>query len=258
MEVNKPDQTPLRMGYLELFQPADPIPEHTDQVPYHLSRPADIGSALQALAAEGDAITVYPPDGKPFLRARLDSVDTQSQSLVLELAGGAPAPLGPALFVATPQGNKMQFLLDGEWSAVAENPGLFRAGFPKQCTILERRGAVRFEAPLGQFYVAVFVLDNLLYEIPLYDFSLGGVGLRAAPAEASALRAGRRLPKVRLELADGLALTVDLEIRLCRPFRSFLLGEQVQIGCRFVNLSAAMQNTLEDALAQLENRRGRR
>jgi len=98
----------------------------------------------------------------------------------------------------------------------------------------------------------------LLYEIPLYDFSLGGVGLRAAPAEAPALRAGRRLSKVRLELASDLALTVDLEIRLCRPFRSFLLGEQVQIGCRFVNLSAAMQTTLKGALAQLENRRSRR
>jgi hypothetical protein len=39
-------------------------------------------------------------------------------------------------------------------------------------------------------------------------------------------------------------MTADLEIRLMRPFRTFLLGAQVQIGCRFLNISMQMEQTL--------------
>ncbi|MFZ6646035.1 flagellar brake protein [Undibacterium sp. TJN25] len=254
--MNTPDQSPQSPGGFPLFQPVEPIPEQTDIAPYHLSHPADIASALKTLAEDSNAITVYPSGGG-FLTARVDSIDLKKQSLALKLMGGASAPAGPALLVTTLQGNKLQFSLDTAWSPVADSPSLFHMGFPKQCTILERRGAVRFEAPLGQFYTAVFVLDGLVYEIPLYDFSLGGVGLRASPADASALRVGRRLSKVRLELSDGIALTADLEIRLCRPFRSFLLGEQVQVGCRFTHLPPAMQNELQRALEQFDKGRNR-
>ncbi|WP_188567917.1 PilZ domain-containing protein [Undibacterium terreum] len=256
--MNNANQEQHRTDGHPVFRPIEPIPEHTDIAPYYLHHPSDIGSVLKALATDGNAVTVYPSGSDTFQTVRVDSVSQQTQSLVLELVGGAPAPAGPALFVATPQGNKLQFSLDGEWSAVDGDPSLVRSSFPKECKILERRGSARFEAPLGQYYSAVFVLDNLLYEIPLYDFSSGGVGLRASPADASALRVGRRLSKVRLELSDNVVLTVDLEIRLCRPFKSFLLGEQVQVGCRFVNLTAPMQNELKRALAQFEKGRGRR
>jgi len=256
--VNEPHHNQLHTDASPLFLPAAPIPEQSDIAPYQLTDPADIGAALKVLAADGHAISVYPSDDGPVFAARVHGIDQQAQSMVLELAGGAPVPAGRALFVATPQGNKLQFSLDGEWSPVAASPTLVRTAFPKECTVLERRGSARFEAPLGQFYSAAFVLDSLLYEIPLYDFSLGGVGLRTAPADASALRVGRRLTRVRLELGDGIVFSADLEIRLCRPFRSFLLGEQVQIGCRFVNLSLPMQNELERALAQREKGRGRR
>ena len=52
-------------------------------------------------------------------------------------------------------------------------------------------------------------------------------------------------------------MIADLEVRLSRTFRSFLLGEQVQIGCQFTNLSPAMQDELARLLDKLNSGRHR-
>jgi len=62
---------------------------------------------------------------------------------------------------------------------------------------------------------------------------------------------------VRLELGPDTVMIADLEVRLSRTFRSFLLGEQVQIGCQFVNLSPAMQEELTRVLQELNASRQR-
>jgi hypothetical protein len=49
-------------------------------------------------------------------------------------------------------------------------------------------------------------------------------------------------------------MIADLEIRLSRTFRSFLLGEQVQIGCQFINLSPSMEEELKRLLDQLNSK----
>ncbi|MES2069117.1 MAG: PilZ domain-containing protein [Pseudomonadota bacterium] len=250
--------TRLRRAAPQVLLPAAPIPEHPHLAPYSLTEAADIGAALNALVMDGNPVTVYPSDGTAFSIARVLSVDSQAQRLVLQFAEGRPVPAGHALCVATPHGNKLQFVLEAGGPGGKGQAALMEAGFPLECTILERRGSVRRETPLGQYYVAAFVQDEQLYEFQLYDFSLGGVGWRAAPRDVATLHVGRRLSQVRLELGRDVVLTADLEIRLCQPFRSFLLGQQVQIGCRFVNLTTAMQAELQRALARLEKGRGAR
>ena len=69
--------------------------------------------------------------------------------------------------------------------------------------------------------------------------------LLVAGLGASFLHLGRKLKAVRLQLGPALAIVADLEIRLLRPFRSFLLGEQVQVGCSIDNIEMQMQQTLE-------------
>jgi len=81
--------------------------------------------------------------------------------------------------------------------------------------------------------------------LPLYDFSQSGVGLRATPEQCFGLHVDEKLDGVRLELGPNLVRMAALEIRLLRPFRTFLLGEQVQVGCSFVNVSMQMQQSLE-------------
>jgi hypothetical protein len=98
-------------------------------------------------------------------------------------------------------------------------------------------------------YGARFTLLGKVFEMPLYDFSRGGVGLRATPEQAMELYVGKKLDNVLLEMGSSLIVTADLEVRLLRPFRTFLLGQQVQVGCRISNITMQMRQSLERAVA---------
>ncbi|NVM79906.1 c-di-GMP-binding flagellar brake protein YcgR [Duganella sp. SG902] len=212
----------------------------------------DIGDALTLLAESGEAVSIYPSSATNVVMARIKSVDPKDPYFVLELNEGEFLPPGEATFVAWLRSAKLQFKLSSEtWASLPEQPTLLNLEFPLKCQVLNRRSSVRLETPLGVYYMASFVLNGKPYELQLYDFSAGGVGMRAAPRDAVGLHVGRKLQRVRLELGPESVMIADLEVRLSRTFRSFLLGEQVQIGCRFTNLSPAMEEELKRLLDKL-------
>lgn len=228
-------------------------PKSTDAVsrigdnvtPHEMRDPFDIGEALTALAASGDAVSVYPAAGEALL-ARIDSVDPELPHFVIDFSGSCMPPPGRAVFVATIGGNaKLQFELESNWEPAPGQPLMAPATFPEACLVLNRRSARRLETPVGVNYSATFTLNGKQVELPLYDFSQGGVGMRATPEQCFGLNVGKKLIGVRLELGPALVVMADLEIRLLRPFRTFLLGEQVQIGCSFAGISMQMQQSLE-------------
>lgn len=231
-------------------------PKPTDQLtripanaaPHQMSDPFDIGEALTALALSGDPITVFCGIQEPIL-ARIESVDPELPHFVIDFTGSALPQARQATFVAAIGSNaKLQFELDSDWTTVPEQPQLVPAVFPEHCLVLNRRSARRVETPVGVNYTASFGLNNKQYELPLYDFSQGGVGMRATPEQCFGLHVGKKLGSVRLELGPALVIVADLEVRLMRPFRTYLLGEQVQIGCSFANISMQMQERLERLL----------
>ncbi|MBA5688748.1 flagellar brake protein [Rugamonas apoptosis] len=218
----------------------------------------DIGDALAMLAETGDPVSIYPHSSTNVVLARIRSVDPDHPQFVLELNEGEYLPPGEAVFVAWLRSAKMQFKLSSpDWTPLAEHPTLIPATFPEKCLILNRRAAQRLETPLGVYFLASFVLNGKPYELQLYDFSAGGVGMRAAPRDAVGLHVGRKLQRVRLELGPDAVMIADLEIRLSRTFRSFLLGEQVQIGCQFINLSPMMRDELNHLLQKLSAEKNR-
>ncbi|MFC0250341.1 flagellar brake protein [Massilia consociata] len=214
--------------------------------PHEMRDPFDIGEALTALSLSGEPVTVYQAGSLEPRLARIESVDPELPHFVIDFSGSdRPAP-GKAVLVASLGGNaKLQFELDQEWDALPGHPLHVAAEFPPSCLVLNRRAARRVETPVGVNYMASFRVQGKQYELPLYDFSQGGVGMRATPEEVFGLRVGKKLEAVRLELGPNLVLTADLEIRLLRPFRTFLLGDQVQVGCSFASISMQMQETLE-------------
>ncbi|WP_343731342.1 PilZ domain-containing protein [Duganella sp.] len=212
----------------------------------------DIGDALTLLAESGEPVSIYPSSATNVVLGRLKSVDPQNPYFVLELNEGEFLPPGEATFVAWLRSAKLQFKLSSEtWPTLPEQPTLLNLEFPLKCQVLNRRSSARLETPLGVYYMASFVLNGKPYELQLYDFSAGGVGMRAAPRDAVGLHVGRKLQRVRLELGPESVMIADLEVRLSRTFRSFLLGEQVQIGCQFTNLSPAMEEELKRLLDKL-------
>jgi c-di-GMP-binding flagellar brake protein YcgR len=225
--------------------------------PHEMRDPYDIGEALATLAQTGEAVTIYPGGRGEPLMARIESVDPELPHFMLDMAGHAAIPTGMATFVASLGGNaKLQFELTQPWGSVPGQRNLVPAVFPPVCKVLNRRAQPRQDTPVGVHYVASFVAQGKTYQLPLYDFSLGGVGLRASPDEALGLNVGRKLEGVRLQLGPALVLTADLEIRLQRPFRTFLLGEQVQIGCRFTSISMQGKQSI-DALVNSAGRQRR-
>jgi c-di-GMP-binding flagellar brake protein YcgR len=244
----------VRKGVPKLSEALAPI--GADAGAHEMRDPFDIGEALEALAASGDPVSVYPARAKhEVLMARIASVDPEHPVFVIDFAGDTPPP-GAATLVASLGGNaKLQFELDQDWRGQPGQPNLVGAGFPPACLVLNRRAAQRLETPLGVNYVATFKILGKPYELPLYDFSLGGVGMRATPEQAFGLRIGKKLEDVRLELGPALVVVADLEIRLLRPFKTFLLGEQVQIGCSFASIAMQMQRNLESFVTTTSRRR---
>jgi c-di-GMP-binding flagellar brake protein YcgR len=219
----------------------------------------DIGDSLTLLAENGDPISIYPDSTTNVVMARIKSVDPENPHFVLELNEGEFIPPGDATFVAWLRAAKVQFKLSSpDWASQPGEPTLIPLEFPLKCLVLNRRASTRLETPLGIYYMASFVLNGKPYELQLYDFSSGGVGMRAAPRDCVGLHVGRKLQRVRLELGPDSVMIADLEVRLSRTFRSFLLGEQVQIGCQFINLSPVMQEELARLLDKLNTNKTQR
>lgn len=254
--MNNPNPSEFRRGPPSLKDAVEPIPAGSK--PHDMTDEHDIGDSLTLLAENGDPVSIYPDSTGNVVMARVRSVDPEQPRFVLELNDGEFLPPGEATFVAWLRSAKVQFQLASDnWACQPGEPTLIPLGFPLKCMVLNRRASTRLETPLGIYYMASFVLNGKPYELQLYDFSTGGVGMRAAPRDCVGLHVGRKLQRVRLELGPDSIMIADLEVRLSRTFRSFLLGEQVQIGCQFTNLSPAMQEELTRLLDKLNAKRQR-
>jgi hypothetical protein len=218
--------------------------------PHEISDPLAIRESLQTLAGRGEAVTIYPAGATEPVLACILSVHETEPRFTLLLNDGATLPAGSCTFVTRLDAARFQFDLGGDWAALPGAPTQVPAAFPPHGLVLNRRATARLETPLAGSYTASFVLFGNPYELQLYDVATGGIGMRCAPRDATGLHVGRKLQRVRLELNDTVVIC-DLEVRLSRRFRSFLLGEQMQIGCRFVNLSPLMQAAVEKAIGKM-------
>jgi c-di-GMP-binding flagellar brake protein YcgR len=244
---------PMRKGPPKAADAVDRIKPNL--IAHPMSDPFDIADTLTTLAASGEPLTVYPL-GQERMLARIDGVDADRKRFALDLVGDAVLPEGRTVFVASLGGNaKIQFELDPDWAIIPGKPHLVCLPFPGVCQVLNRRIEERLDTPVGGNYGARFSVQGKLVDMPLYDFSRGGVGLRATPDQALDLYVGKKLMGVELDLGAALMVTADLEIRLLRPFRTFLLGPQVQVGCRISNISMQMRQSLDRAVSTVQRRR---
>jgi c-di-GMP-binding flagellar brake protein YcgR len=245
--TDAPTDTPPRLPRKGTPRPADVLGRiAANAAPHEMRDPFDIGETFASLAELGEPLTIYPSTLAEPMLARIEFVHPEEPQFTLDIAGDLPLPAGRATFVAALGGNaKLQFDLEGEWTGAPGTPNLVPAVFPETCLVLNRRAAPRRDTPVNGNFAATFTLLNKQFELPLCDYSVGGVGLRATPEQAAELHIGKKLKSVRLQLGPALAIVADLEVRLLRPFRSFLLGEQVQIGCSIDNIEMQMQQTLQ-------------
>jgi c-di-GMP-binding flagellar brake protein YcgR len=245
--------TQFRKGPPKLTDAVERIPKNASA---HEMRDAfQIFDTLSTLAQTGEAVTVYPV-GQDFVMGRIDGVDPDRRAFTLDLLEDSILAEGKATFVAPLGSNaKVQFELDANWNIVPGRTQMVELPLPEACLVLNRRAEARLETPLGGSYGARFTHLGKVFELPLYDFSRGGVGLRATLQQADEFFVGKKLEGVQLELGPSLTIQADLEVRLMRRFRTFLLGEQVQIGCRISNIEMVMRQRLERAVSKVQMKR---
>lgn len=253
MLFNEPTAVPIRKGPPRPQDAIVPIPASAN--PYDMTSEEDIGDALTLLAACGDAISMYAAGSREVVLGRILSVDPELPHFVMELNEGATLSPGNVNFVAVLRTAKLQFCLsNSEWSSVPGKPQLIPMIFPATCAVLNRRASERLETPLGANFMASFMMNSSTpYELPIYDFSLGGIGLRCAKNDAKGLLKGRKLRDVQLDFGSETVVITEMEIRVTRAYRSFLLGEQLHIGCMFINMEPEAKSKIKSLLDQINN-----
>ncbi len=215
----------------------------------------DIGDALTLLAEHGDAISMYAPGSREPILGRILSVDPELPHFVVELNEGAELVPGKITFVTTLRSAKLQFRLSSEdWAPVPGQPLHIPMVFPETCTVLNRRSTDRVETPLGVTCMASFAINETTeHELPVYDISLGGIGMHCSKNRAKGLIKGRKLQNVVLEMGEVTIEVTEMEIRFGRSFRSFLLGEQLHLGCMFTKLSPEATAKIKNVIDQINH-----
>jgi c-di-GMP-binding flagellar brake protein YcgR len=252
MLINEHIAVPIRKGPP---RPQDAMP----QIPaaansYDMTTEDDIGDALTLLAASGDAISMYVQGTRDAVLGRIFSVDPELPHFVMELNEGSVLPPGKITFVAWVRSAKLQFrLTNQDWTSLPGQPHMIPMVFPETCAVLNRRTSERIETPLGASFMASYELNNSFHELPIFDFSLGGISLHCTKIAAKGLIKGRKLPEVQLDLGLENDLVVELEVRYTRPIRSFLLGEQLHLGCMFINLTPETEAEIKSVYDQVRN-----
>lgn len=224
---------------------------------YEIKGEDPIGDTLTLLAEHGDAISMYAAGSREPVLGRILSVDPELPHFVMELNAGETLAGGNVTFVASLGTAKLQFKLSKpDWTPQPSQSQLIPMVFPEVCVVLNRRAHERVETPVGMTFQAFFELNQHHYELPIFDFSLGGFGLQCTKAAAKGLLKGRKLLQVRMELGEDLEVVADLEVRFTRALHSFLLGDQLHIGCMFINRTPELDSELQLLLRHLTHAEG--
>lgn len=226
---------------------------------YRLCDAAVIAQVMQELVQQQTVLSLYAAqsdegldiaaDAAPVALASLSRTDASQSALVLQIPAQAQ-PLPQRLIgIAHMAGSvRVQCAVQGSWQPEV-GAWLLHMPWPQELLQLQRRCHQRFAVPLGQNYTASFMFGRKRCVLDIDDLSLGGIALRGTRADTAMLFLGRELPQVTLKLANHDILRASLKVRSRRSYRSFLLGEQVLVGCSIESMEEEDQASLHSLLA---------
>lgn len=240
--------------------PVPLIPEGVDVGPFMLRTPMEIGFALRALIQKNDLISIYFNQGKDSFLSAVLQVDVKAQRFWFDVSGTqslnyAATQADHLVFVAAPEGVKLQFALKGGVTLGNYDGGpALSSPFPAEMIKLQRREYFRLDTPIGRPLVCRLPhASGKVIELPLHDISIGGVGLwmmGAVDIQQMDVYKG-----CRIDLGTFGMIEVNLEIRSKRQVTRRDGSTQIMIGTRYVDLSRQTENLLQRYMAQLERER---
>lgn len=240
---------------------ARPISEAEDIGPYRLASPLEVGFILRSLVQRADFVTIYFNGGHDMMLTRILDVDMKAHRFVFDLSGHGPSnealqKAEKAVFVALPEGVKVQFSTRQVRTATFEGAPALIAPFPPDVIKLQRREFFRQPTPISSPYFCRLALaGDEPIRLEVRDVSLGGVGMWFPEGLIDKIDIGMRFSQALFDFGPGGTMRVDIEIRNCRS----LVGRQGQmqyiVGVRFIHLGRAQEASLQKLISHLERER---
>lgn len=244
---------------------AHPISESEDIGPYRLASPVEVGFILRSLANRADFITVYFNNGRDLLLTRVLHVDQKKREFIFDLSGHQPSndalqKTEKAIFVALPDGVKVQFATGHVRLVDFEEKPAFIAPFPPDVIKLQRREFFRLNTPISNPYYCRLNLPQTGDQIQLeiHDVSLGGLGMwlpKSLNAKVDKIDMGLTIEQAMFDFGAGGVMRADIEVRNCRPIENRQGQTQYIVGVRFINLTRSQEANLQRLITQLERER---
>lgn len=242
-------------------QIARPISESEDIGPFRLASPIEIGFVLRFLAQRADFVTISFNAGRDLLLTRILDASVRSKQFIFDLSGNpasnqALQKAEKAVFIALPDGVKIQFSTAHIREVVHEGRPAFAAPFPPDLIKLQRREFFRLQTPLSNPYFCRFSLDDANpVRLELHDISLGGAAMWLPEIYAKHLEIGLKLRQLMFDFGPGGVMRLDAEVRHYRPVVNRQGLTQYIVGVRFCNMSRTQEASLQKLISLLERER---
>lgn len=197
----------------------------------------EIHATLEAMCADGDAITASLEDEDLLFLSRLLLVDTARRSIVIACSNSKPANhallSGAAISLScNHRGMRFEFVAGEPREAEFRGKPAIRLGFPTALLALQRREHPRFKVPPRVPLKCVAEWGPLSFDARVVDISRKGIGTIIYDA-GIVLAPGTRLRRARIEHPKRTVL-VGLVVRHAKKIVLRDGRPAMRAGCRFI------------------------
>ncbi|MDP2168835.1 MAG: flagellar brake protein [Rhodocyclaceae bacterium] len=211
---------------------------------------------LHQLINDGERISVSFNEGKDTVLTMLLHINEAENMLIFDWGGSETAnrklmQSERNYFVCTPHGVKNQFMCGMVYETIYRKRRAFATRLPDYYTRLQRREFFRLVLPMTRRPTCIIKQgEKPVMELSVVDLSIGGIAAELSGSQL-AYEIGQTLPYAQIELKGVGTLEVTLEIR---DKSTVQRGGKVadRIGCRFINLSQAVENQLQRFITSVQ------
>lgn len=212
---------------------------------------------LRQLINDGERVSVTFAEGSETMLTVLLDVNEEDSTLIFDWGGSATInrklmESKRAIFVASPQGVRNQFVTQRVWETTYKKRPAFATKIPDEYVRLQRREFFRLLLPMMQRPPCRFETGDpaKAWEFSVVDIGLGGLGMEIAAASVP-FGLGQTITRAEIMLGKTAKLTVDLEIRFVGNV-SRGNRQLCRLGCHFVKVSQAQENELQRFITQVQ------
>lgn len=227
---------------------------------FFLSGGTEIAFALNDLIHRGELVTVSFNRGGEMILTTLLALDREEDRLIFDWGGSETASRRllaseRSVFVANPEGIKVQFICGAVFETTHGGRKAFATGLPDHVVRLQRRESYRVATPVGRpLLCRVESAAEAPGQYPLHDLSVGGFAF-TAPVLPASWQAGAMLDRVHIMLPEFGEVAAAAEIRHVTRLDPRGSAPAFRVGCRFADLPHAMDVRIQRYIVALERTR---